>query len=184
MLYWHLLAQRAWSFTKHSCPPECYALALSDSEQTAISTCNAMKQHWANVLELEDNRHTVGIAQSLWYDILFTQQNPYRLTSLFYERDCFSHESAAGSHMLKGQLIVLPDNKVVEDEHNSIRRDAKANPNTNLLSMSSRITVTLSQLQRRSGRTLFSHSKVRTDRLCCFMSGTSSLTSRRPAHTC
>ena len=34
--------------------------------------------------------------------------------------------------MLKGQLIVLPDNKIVEDGHNSIRRDAKANSNTRL----------------------------------------------------
>ena len=134
MLFWHLLAQRAWSFTKHSCPPECYALALSDSEQTAISTCNAMKQHWANVLELENNRHMVPIAMVLWGDTFFTQQNPYRLTSLLYERD-FSHKSAAGKHLLKGQLIVLPDNKCVEDEHNSIRRDAEANANT-ILSVS------------------------------------------------
>ena len=79
-----------------------------------------MKQNLTNVLELEDHRHEVLLAMTLWVDITFLQQNVYRLTSLLFERDLFSHKSAAGKHMLKGQMIVLPDNKSVEDEHNTI----------------------------------------------------------------
>lgn len=88
-----------------------------------------MRQQWRNLLELEKHRFAVTSARRLWNDILYARQMAIRMMYIFYERDSFSHESRAGSMHLRGLLEVFPDNKNVEDVHNSIRSEVKSSGN-------------------------------------------------------
>ena len=52
---------------------------------------------------------------------------------LFFERDRFRPSlgrTDCGSKLLRGMVDTLPDNKIVEDMHNALRRDSKANRNS------------------------------------------------------
>jgi hypothetical protein len=51
---------------------------------------------------------------------------------VLFEHDDWSPNSVAGRRYLKGLMQCFPDNKIVEDVHSVIRRDAKANANEKL----------------------------------------------------
>ena len=78
---------------------------------------------------LEARRLSSPDADLLWKDLNVVRSSPVRLLHMFYERVDFSPASHSGRHLLHGLLETLPDNKVVEDIHNNIRRCAKAQPN-------------------------------------------------------
>ena len=44
---------------------------------------------------------------------------------VLYERDLFREDSAAGAFYFTGLVHVLPDNKIVEDCHNTMKADAE-----------------------------------------------------------
>ena len=68
-------------------------------------------------------------AKRLRDDLLVVRSTPIRLLHMFYERDGFDSSSRSGQRLLRGLLDTLPDNKIVEDVHNNLRRCAKSNPN-------------------------------------------------------
>ena len=78
---------------------------------------------------LKHRRREVLGARLLWDDLHVAKSSPIRLLLMFYERDCWSPDSRAGTRYLRGLLYTLPDNTLVEDIHNAVRRDARANPN-------------------------------------------------------
>ena len=53
------------------------------------------------------------------------QNNVVRLMFCAFERDRFLATSVQGCRLLHAMLNVLPDNKIVEDAHNDIRKDTK-----------------------------------------------------------
>ena len=78
---------------------------------------------------LELKRRQSPDAEQLWDDVLVLRSTPVRRLHMFYERDGFDSSSLSGQRLLRGLLDTLPDNKLVEDVHNNIRRCAKSNPN-------------------------------------------------------
>jgi hypothetical protein len=65
-------------------------------------------------------------------DIVFANSKPIRLLYEFFERDNFSTRSKSGQRWLRGLLMRLPDNKIVEDIHSKIRNATRGNANTRL----------------------------------------------------
>jgi len=132
MLVWHLICNRAWSLTRHDCPPECYASVASASHVEAQATMDSMQADWKKVVMLEQRVHNLPAARLLWSDIDSVKSRPIRLLFVFFERDQWHVESLAGRKLLAGLLWQLPDNKIVEDCHAHIRRESKANANQKL----------------------------------------------------
>lgn len=131
-LAWHIVSQRAWTLSKHSCPPESNANILSSNIGAATVVAERMKQHHTNFLSLEAKCHTVPDCMLLWKEILFLQSRPVRLSYEFYKRDKYLPSSPAGRKLMAGLLSTMPDNKVVEDVHHPLRLDSKANSNKRL----------------------------------------------------
>ena len=50
----------------------------------------------------------------------------------FFERDQWRADSVAGRRLLTGLLCTLPDNKIVEDLHGDVRKEARSSPNAKL----------------------------------------------------
>ena len=74
----------------------------------------------------------VPAANQMWNDMDFVRSQPIRLLFCFFERDQWRATSVAGRKLLTGLLCVLPDNKIVEDIHGYIRKEAKSHPNAKL----------------------------------------------------
>jgi hypothetical protein len=132
MLVWHLISHRGWSFTRHDCPPECYASVASDNRLEAQATMDLMRRDWKRVVMVEQRVHDLPAARRLCGDLDSLKSQPIRLLFAFFERDQWRLESLAGRKLLKGLLWQLPDNKIVEDCHGHIRRESKANANQKL----------------------------------------------------
>ncbi len=131
MLMLHVLRNRVWSLAaRHHIPPEVYVGVLSPSPHRRAETMEAMERHWRKLTQLEQGRFASATAKQLWEDITFAGNLPVRMMYMFFERSDFPRNGhcSAGIKLLRGMLEVLPDNKVVEDIHNSIRRGAKATP--------------------------------------------------------
>ena len=71
-------------------------------------------------------------AEQLWSDIDFTRSMVIRTLFCFFERDQWRADSVAGRRLLTGLLCTLPDNKIVEDLHGDVRKEARSNPNAKL----------------------------------------------------
>lgn len=68
-LAWGVIANRAWSLARHDAPPESFArLASSDFEERA-SAMESMRLEWKWLLALEQQRHAVPAASTLWEDL-------------------------------------------------------------------------------------------------------------------
>jgi hypothetical protein len=102
-------------------------LSSSVADQKAASA--SMKQHWHNLLELEQCRFDLPIARQLWNDIHVARQMPLRAMFILFEHDKFRPSSVRGRKVLQGCLCVIPDNKTVEDLHGAVRSVQKAQPN-------------------------------------------------------
>ena len=73
------------------------------------------------------------MANDIVQDLAPILDTPVRMMFLFFERDRFRPSPGrtdCGSKLLRGMLDTLPDNKIVEDMHNALRRDSRANSNT------------------------------------------------------
>jgi hypothetical protein len=130
MLAWHIVAHRAWSLAaRYERPPECYAGLLSGDRVRAEAAALQMQHSWAALMSLEQRRLHSASAQRLWNDIDFATSAPTRLLHIFFEREQYRVCCLRGLRLLRGMLEVLPDNKIVEDVHNCIRRDGKGASN-------------------------------------------------------
>jgi hypothetical protein len=124
-LAWHVTGMRAWSLSRYSIPPECYAEFLFKPGVFV----KPMQDAWTIVTQLEQRAHQVPAAARILQDMDFTQAKAVRLMFCFFERDQWRSGSPAGRKLLKCLLAGLPDNKIVEDVHGVIRKDAKSNRN-------------------------------------------------------
>jgi len=128
MLGWHVIKYQAWSLSKHAAPIECYANAASGNEAKVGETMANMKRDWTNLLRVEQRAASNSAGDKLLLKDLDTSKcNATRLFFHVFERDRFSARSFCGRRMLNAFLQRPPDNKLVEDIHNVIRRDAKGN---------------------------------------------------------
>lgn len=131
-LVWHVVANRCWSLAKHSCPPHSCALLGASSESDSAAAAERACSEWASLLRLEQMALTVGAAKELRDDVHWANSPAIRLLFCFFERDCWSTGSVCGQRWLRGLLMRLPDNKIVEDLHCSIRNASRSNPNSKL----------------------------------------------------
>ena len=127
-LAWNIYAHRAWTLSKHSCPPECNA-ALLKSGPIAQAAADALKIQHKNILSLEIARHKVRAAADLWHTCLYISMQPVRLVWEYYKQDRYSCHSLRGRQMMMGLIQTMADNKAVEDVHNPIRLAAKKGSN-------------------------------------------------------
>ena len=87
-------------------------------------------RNWQRIVLVEARRWDVEGARLLWDDLLMSRNSVIRVLHMLYERDGFDSESCiSGRRLLMGLLQTLPDNKIVEDVHNDLRRNAKSHPN-------------------------------------------------------
>jgi hypothetical protein len=91
-----------------------------------------MRREHINALSLEAVRHNQDDADALWQDIMFLHSSPIRVMFELYQRDNYSAASCAGKKLMCGLLLCMESNKSVEDIHQPIRMEAKANQNVKL----------------------------------------------------
>jgi hypothetical protein len=126
----HLLSNRAWSLAaRHAIPPDTYSLAISSDPAQRQLGVDELQGDFRRLLKLEDLRSHNADAMLLWKEMITPKKFPIRLIYLFYERDAYDPSSSCGIRWMMGHVKIMPDNKVVEDCHNDIRRCANSNPN-------------------------------------------------------
>ena len=132
-LAWRIVGRRAWTLSKHSCPPESYARILQvDEPESQQRASEQMRKEHTSILKLEASRHTDEDAMALWKAIAFLNSRPIRCMLEFFKKDWYSPDSSAGKKLMCGMLATMESNKSVEDVHQPIRLDAKANQNRKL----------------------------------------------------
>ena len=128
-----IVGRRAWTLSKHSCPPESYARILQvDEPESQQRASEQMRKEHTSILKLEASRHTDEDAIALWKAIAFLNSRPIRCMLEFFKKDWYSPDSSAGKKLMCGMLATMESNKSVEDVHQPIRLDAKANQNRKL----------------------------------------------------
>ena len=134
-LTWELLSRRCWSMAcRHHGPPETYSPLLRGGAP-AERVLQCMRVEWGKCIKLEQRAHEYLPASRLLQDMHFIRPQPVRLMFALFEGAGWSltpllasaqeHMLKAGQHLLRGLLQVWPDNKIVEDLHNTIRADSK-----------------------------------------------------------
>ena len=93
-----------------------------------------MKRDHNIFLSLEKHRLEDPDAKTLWEDIIFLRSSPVRCLYELYRRDGYAPTSEPGKKLMCGLLICMESNKSVEDIHQPIRMDAKANQNIKMSS--------------------------------------------------
>ena len=132
-----LLKQRVWSLSRHGCPPESYAgILAADNEQVQQEAVRLLKKEHQVLLWLETvfaSRSSFGLVQGicdkLSASVHLIVSNPCRIMMEAFEAGGYKTASVAGRHLLNCLLCTFPDNKIVEDVHNDIRRDGKFQSN-------------------------------------------------------
>ena len=102
---------------------------LATDVDRAHRASQAMRFEHASFLALEQRQHECDDAAKLRKDLIFLDAPVVRLVYEFYARDNYSPTSDAGGHFLQGYARTLPDNKSVEDVHQPLRLDSRANSN-------------------------------------------------------
>lgn len=120
-----VLANRCWSFAvRHHGPPAVYVGLFSSSQEKHSWAVARIEAHWKQLLMLEQRRFASKHAMQLWSDLLAARNNAVRLMYCAFERDQCKENSLQGGELLRAMLDTLPDNKIVEDGHGSIRTNA------------------------------------------------------------
>ena len=119
-----VLSNRCWSMAvRHHGPPDIYVGVLSSSQAKREWAIARLKNDWNKLMLLENRRATSPPAMDLWKDLIACKNNVVRLMFCAFERDQFRADSVEGCRLLHAVLDVLPDNKIVEDAHNDIRKN-------------------------------------------------------------
>ena len=121
--------RRAWSPSKHSAPPESLANLLSDSDAKMTRAAEQLRSEHEHSLLLERAATTVGDAEILRKAFIFLDADVVRIVYEFYARDRYDPSSRSGSWALRALLQSFADNKLIEDVHQPLRLDARANVN-------------------------------------------------------
>ena len=122
----HFLKEQAWSLAvRHSQPPEVYSLVLSDNEGQATRTCLLMQKICLTWHRLENVRHMLDADDATFLQHL-PGHPPTRMLHALFEKGKFDRNYGPGRKYLRGQLQRLLDNKLVEDVHLPIKRNARS----------------------------------------------------------
>ena len=123
---WTLLGHRCWSMAvRHHAPPNVYMGLKSQDPEQRKAAANLMKRHWERLMALEQRSLDYEPAKMLCEPLIIIKYSAVRLMFVTYERDLFRWDSEAGAYYFTGLVYVLPDNKIVEDCHNTMKADAK-----------------------------------------------------------
>ena len=125
MMFYYVLTlfcKRASSMSKFTSPPEIYSKILSSDEEEAEMTLANILSDWRTLLLLEQSKY-----QELASDLNLTVSKPMRLAFTFFE----AGKTDAAIEIMKSMLLVVPDTKLIEDIHQKVRVDSKANANLN-----------------------------------------------------
>ena len=125
MMFYYILTlfcKRASSMSKFTSPPEIYSKILSSDEEEAEMTLANILSDWRTLLLLEQSKY-----QELASDLNLTVSKPMRLAFTFFE----AGKTDAAIEIMKSMLLVVPDTKLIEDIHQKVRVDSKANANLN-----------------------------------------------------
>ena len=125
-----VLSRRLWSMTRYSTAPECFACVLLDD--TTDPDCqwaiDLMRSDWRLMCLAEQSSK----CQCLLADLQFLFSAPVRLACVLFEVSGWDVNCPNGREILTSILKILPDNKIVEDAHQAVRVEAKAQPNQKL----------------------------------------------------
>ena len=118
-----LLTERAASLSRHGAPPFCYAELLTtedNSDQIRRDTMDdVLKNDWQLLMALEMAH--LKSAQDLVKDMRLTFDAVCRLMCHYFETSGYNIEDGNGLALLKLMIGTLPDSKIVEDIHKSVR---------------------------------------------------------------
>ena len=120
-----LLSHRLWSMARYGTCPECFAGLLSADPDTTVSTMTVLKQDWEILCFAEQS----GKLKCILSDLQFLFSMPVRLACSLFEQSGWISSDATALSILAAVVKILPDNKIVEDAHQAVRVEAKANPN-------------------------------------------------------
>eukprot|EP00435_Cladocopium_sp_Y103_P045777 s167_g13.t1 len=125
-----LLKHRCWSLSKASAPPDCYAGLLSSDPIEQKAAASLLRADHRNLLELESLVANTGQRPpKILQDINVVCTPAIRLLFLSFEEGSYHHQTPGGLHLLRGMLQTLPDSKIVEDVHGTLRKESKKAPN-------------------------------------------------------
>ena len=125
-----VLSRRLWTMTRYSTAPECWACVLVE-DTTALECQQAMhlmQNDWRLLCLAEQSPK----CKCLLADLQFLFSAPVRLACVLFEVSGWDINCQNGREILKSILKILPDNKIVEDAHQAVRVEAKAQPNLKL----------------------------------------------------
>ena len=151
-----LLARRRWSLAvRRALPPEQYAGVLSPENEVRKTSLQLLRKRHDCLLKWEDDvandlslKESV-VAQQLKENVCFAVNHPARLMMDAIESIDYDHRrlrgyghktsvvlgqnhKEAGEHLLQTLIQTFPDNKIVEDVHNALRLEARANKHNKL----------------------------------------------------
>lgn len=102
------------------------------SPQKQHEVSQQMRREHTNFLKLEADRFGSAVCMELWNNIILLKSVPIRVMYEMYKRDGYNTNSGSGRRLLCGLLMTMESNKIVEDIHQPLRLDAKANQNKRL----------------------------------------------------
>ena len=150
-LSFHTLSRRAFSLAKHSAPPESLVGVLAHSMEAKTRALKELKAGHRNFLLLERRALESEDAARLRKDMIFLDSPVVRLMFEFHALDKYAPSSGLGQGAVMAYHWTLPDNKIVEDIHQPLRLNARANVNRKLSSRNTQDTILESRvLEQRS----------------------------------
>ena len=117
----NLASTRAWSMVAHQFPPFCYAGILVADETDKTRSSNLLAQDANCLWKLERVAGLVPAAQELLHDCADLWVPSTRVMVETFARERFAPTCVGGRRCLTTQLLVVPDNKAVEDLHQHMR---------------------------------------------------------------
>ena len=135
-LVYHLMSLRLWSSSRYSHPPDSYSLLLSDDPEVKYE-CGAVMEceHTWRLLEFERDLASQSAphphVKMLHRDFCLILNHPTRLLMDAFEigqyNTNFEKTMETTKHLITILCQTLPDNKIIEDIHGYIRKEAKSN---------------------------------------------------------
>ena len=122
--------------------PECFAGLLSADPDTTVSTMQVLKNDW-KILRFPEQS---GNLKCILSDLQFLFSMPVRLACSLFEQSGWISSDATALSILAAVVKILPDNKIVEDAHQAVRVEAKANPNQRMAIKTIQSTVMNSRI--------------------------------------
>ena len=107
-----------------------YGPSVSKVPVISQAAASLLRADHRNLLELESVVAKTGkCPPKILQDINVVCTPAIRLLFLSFEEGSYHHQTPGGLHLLRGMLQTLPDSKIVEDVHGTLRKESKKAPN-------------------------------------------------------